>query len=175
MTDADGQEILLKLLPKTDAGHLVYDQDGQIYCAYQEASDQAWTWRPIVFKSYEADREAVKYVCPANAYGCSCPCAEDCPKGLKTIVRVKLSTDPRIFTPTPRHTLKFQRLYNQRTAIERVNSILDNVLGLEWHTMRGKARVQLRVTLSLCTMLALAIGRVKEGQTELLGSLVRAA
>jgi len=173
--DADGQEILLKLLPKTDVGHLAYDQDGQVYCAYKEASEQDWTWRPMVFKGYEADREAVKYICPANAYGCSCPCADDCPKGLNTIVRVKLSTDPRIFTPTPRHTLKFQRLYNKRTGIERVNSILDNVLGLEWHTMRGKARVQLRVTLSLCAMLAMAIGRIKKGQKELVGSLVRAA
>jgi len=175
VTDADGQGTLLKFLPKTDGGHLCYDQDGQIYCAYQEASDQPWTWRPMVFKGYEADRESVKYICPAEAYGCSCPCAKDCPKGLHTSVRVKLSAEPRIFTPTPRHTLKFQRLYNRRTSIERVNSILDNVLGLEWHTMRGKARVQLRVTLSLCAMLAMAIGRVKNGQTELVGSLVRAA
>lgn len=175
VTNPAGEKILLKLLPKTDVGNLAYDQDGQIYCAFDEAPDQPWSWRPLVFKGYEADREAVKYICPAKANACTCPCAQDCSKGLQTTVRVKLSTDPRIFTSTPRHTLKFERLYNRRTAIERVNGILDNVLGLEWHTMRGKARVELRVTLSLCAMLAMAIGRLRKGQHQLLGSLVRAA
>lgn len=175
VTQLAGAEIPVKLLPETDAGNLAYDQDGQLYCAFHETEDQPWSWRPMVFKGYEADREAVKYICPAKAYQCHCPCAKDCPKGLQTLVRVKLSTDPRIFTPTPRHTLKFERLYNRRTAIERVNGILDNVLGLEWHTMRGKKRVQLRVALSLCAMLAMAIGRIRTGQSQLLGSLVRVA
>lgn len=175
VTNAEGESTLLKLLPNTAAGNLAYDQDGQIYCAFHAAPDQPWSWQPMLFKGYEADREAVKYICPAKANECICPCAQDCPKGPQTTVRVKLSTEPRIFTPTPRHTLKFQRLYNRRTAIERVNGILDNVLGLEWHTMRGKARVDLRVTLSLCAMLAMSIGRVLKGQQHLLGSLVRAA
>jgi len=175
VTDPQGEQVILKLLANSDAGNLAYDQDGQLYCAFQEAPDRSWGWRQMVFKGYEADRGAVKYICPAKAYGCDCPSAEDCPKGLSTTVRVKLSTDPRIFTPTPRHTPKFQRLYNRRTAIERVNGILDNVLGLEWHTMRGRARVELRVTLSLCAMLAMAVGRIKKGEANLLGSLVRAA
>lgn len=173
--DAEGKEIFLKYLAGSDAGHIAYDQDGQLYCAYREPHAEQWGWRQMAFKGYEADREALKYICPAKAYGCTCRCAEDCPTGLRTTIRVKLSTEPRIFTQTPRHTPKFKRLYKHRTAIERVNGILDNVLGIEWHTMRGIARVRFRVTLSLCAMLAMALGRVRANQTKLVGSLSRAA
>lgn len=173
--DAEGKVIFLKYLAGSEAGHIAYDQDGQLYCAYREPHTEQWGWRPMVFKGYEADREALKYVCPARAYGCGCRCAKDCPTGLPTTIRVKLHTEPRIFTQTPRHTLKFKRLYKHRTAVERVNGILDNVLGIEWHTMRGIARVRLRVTLSLCAMLAMALGRVRANQTMFAGSLTRAA
>ena len=41
--------------------------------------EEPWTWRPMVYKGYEADREALKYICPAKAYGTDCPCVADCP------------------------------------------------------------------------------------------------
>jgi len=57
-----------------------------------------------------------------------------------------------------------KRLYTSRTAIERVNSVLDNVLGLERHTLRGLARSKFRLTLSPCVILAMAVGRKKTRQ-----------
>ena len=129
----------------------------------------------MVFKGYEADRQAVKYICPARAYGVECPSVENCRKGYSTLVRMKLDEDPRIFVPTPRHTLKFKRLYNKRTAVERVNGVLDTVFGFELHTVRGLAMIRLRVALALIGMLAMAAGRIRTGQPELIRSLVRAS
>ena len=88
---------------------------------------------------------------------------------------MKLEDDPRIFVPTPRHTLKFKRLYNHRTAVERVNGILDTVLGFELHTIRGLAMTRLRVSMALIAMLAMAVGRIRTGQIKLLRSLTKAA
>lgn len=44
----------------------------------------------------------------------------------------------RIFTPIARPTGKWQKAYNLRTSVERVNSRIDQVLGFEHHTIRGK-------------------------------------
>jgi len=173
--DSEGNEIKLKLLPGRKDGDLAYDQDGQLYCAFQAGPGKPWTWRALAFKGYEADRKALKYLCPARVYGIECPCLEDCRKGYKTMVRIKLSEDPRIFVPTPRHTIKFERLYNNRTAVERVNSVLDTVLGFELHTVRGLVMTKLRVALALCTMLAMAAGRIRAGQRYIYRSLVRAS
>jgi hypothetical protein len=170
--DNEGNEIKLKLLPGRKDGHLAYDQDGQVYCAFQEGPGEPWTWRAMAFKGFEADRQALKYVCPARYYGTACPCLEDCRKGYKTMVRVKLSEDPRIFVPTPRHTPKFERCYNKRTAVERVNSALDGVLGFELHTVRGRRMTKLRVALALSVMLAMAAGRIQAGQQDQYRSLV---
>jgi hypothetical protein len=170
--DSEGEEIKVKLLPKSRVGDLVYDQDGQVYCAYQPQRDKPWDWRPMVFKGYEADRLAVKYVCPARAYGIECPSVQDCRRGYSTQVRVKLEDEPRIFVPTPRHSPKFQRSYNPRTSVERVNGALDTVFGFELHTMRGLAMTRLRVGLALCAMLSMAAGRIKVNQRERMGSIV---
>lgn len=172
--DAEGNEIKLKLLLKRKEGDLTYDQDGQIYCAFQAGPAEPWTWRPLVFKGYEADRQAVKYICSARAYGVECPSMENCRKGYKTQVRLTLSDDPRIFVPTPRHTIKFKRLYNRRTAVERVNGILDTVFGFELHTVRGLLMTRLRVALALSAMLTMAVGRIRAGQREIFRSLVLA-
>lgn len=41
------------------------------------------------------------------------------------------------FTPRARDTVAWQRAYDKRTAVERVNSRLDRVLGFESRTIRG--------------------------------------
>ncbi|MGE5575796.1 MAG: DDE transposase, partial [Syntrophothermus sp.] len=67
------------------------------------------------------------------------------------------------------------KLYKKRTAVERVNSRLDNVFGFERHFIRGLKKMKLRCTLALVVMLAMALGRIKEKNGENLRSLVEAA
>jgi hypothetical protein len=172
--DAAGRAIRLRLLPGRGKEGLAYDQDGQVYCWYQARPGAAGEHYPMTFKGYEADRASLKYVCPARAKGLVCHQGADCPFAGGQ-VRIKRAVDERIFVPVPRHTLKFARLYKGRTAVERVNGLLDTVFGLEWHTIRGLAMTRLRVGLALSAMLAMALGRIRSGQPGKLRSLVQPA
>ena len=82
-----------------------------------------------------------------------------------------LDLDRRIFTPIARHTLKWKKAYARRSSVERVNSRLDCVLGFEQHTIRGLAKMKTRMTLALIVMLAMALGRIKADQAELMRSI----
>lgn len=172
--DAAGRAIRLRRLPGRESEGLAYDQDGQVYCWSQTRPGAAGEPYPMTFKGYEADRASLKYVCPAAAKGWICHGGADCPFAGGQ-VRIKQAVDERIFVSIPRHTLKFARLYKGRTAVERVNGLLDTVFGLEWHTIRGLAMTRLRVGLALSVMLAMALGRIRNGQNKVLRSLVQPA
>jgi hypothetical protein len=50
-------------------------------------------------------------------------------------VRTSHETDWRVFTPVARCSLKWERCYDKRTAVERVNSRLDTSFGFDKHTV----------------------------------------
>ena len=105
--------------------------DGKVFCSEQTTGKE----KRMVCRGYEKDRKAIKYGCPAKYYGVTCACKESCtiPKDF----RIPLKTDNRIFTSVPRDSLKWKKLYNKRSSIERVNSRLDNMFCFEKHTIRG--------------------------------------
>lgn len=142
--------------------------------------------RRLAFVGFEKDRNALKYRCPAAAFGftCSgrCQCEALSPVGVGDfgrIVRVPLKLDRRIFTPIARPTDKWKKAYARRSSVERVNSRIDQVLGFEHHNIRGSAKMKMRVTLALAVLLAMALGRIRSGQSDKMRSLtspiVRAA
>ena len=90
-------------------------------------------------------------------------------------VRIKLSEDRRVFTPIARSSYAWQRLYNNHSAVERVNSRLDLSFGFEQHFIRGLSKMRLRLSLAMLVMLAMAYGRIKEKQKDKLRSLVKVA
>ncbi|KFD40737.1 hypothetical protein DK28_0201140 [Peptococcaceae bacterium SCADC1_2_3] len=122
---------------------------------------------------FEKDRNTLKKLCPAKQYTITCQGQEACPvaQGL----RIPLAEDRRIFTPIDRASYKWEKEYNKRTSVERVNSRLDVSFGFELHTIRGMNKMKLRCGLALCVMLAMAVGRIKEKQGEKMRSLVAAA
>ncbi len=99
--------------------------------------------------------------------------ARGTPGAFGRIVRVALKTDYRIFIPTPRSSPSFVRAYNQRTAVERCNARIDNVLGFEDHTIRGIEKMRTRMGLALVVALAMAVGHRMEGRASQLRSFVR--
>jgi len=115
----------------------------------------------------------LKYRCPARHYGYACEGQDGCPVG--KAVRIPLETDRRVFTPLARSSLKWERCYDKRTAVERVNSRLDTSFGFEKHTIRGLTKMDTRCCLALVVMLAMAVGRIKANQAEKMRSLVQAA
>ncbi len=66
-------------------------------------------------------------------------------------------------------------MYNKRSAVERVNSRLDESFGFEKHFIRGIKKMKVRCGLALIVMLGMAYGRVKEKQYEHMRSLVTSA
>ena len=65
--------------------------------------------------------------------------------------------------------------YKRRTAIERVNSRIDQVYGFEHHFIRGKKKMRLRLGLGLLVMLGTAVAWVELKKPQNLRSLVKAA
>ena len=87
-------------------------------------------------------------------------------------MRIPIETDRRLFTPLPRDSAAWARGYDRRTAVERVNSRLDRVLGFEQHTIRGLQKMETRVGLALVVLLAMALGRIQVGQRDQMRSLL---
>ena len=146
--------------------NVVYDQQGEVSCYARRGAPKR-----MAFGGYEADRETLKYRCPAIRYGLECPDVGRCPSAM----RIPLSEDRRVFLPLARTTYRWEDLYRKRSAVERVNSRLDVSFGFERHYIRGMKKMRLRVGLSLVVMLAMALGRVKEKRRDRLRSLVQAA
>ena len=82
------------------------------------------------------------------------------------------SHDRRIFTPTPWGSPSWRRGYNRRSAMERINSRIDQGFGFETHYIRGLAKMKTRVGLALAVMMALALGQARAGHAERMRSLV---
>ncbi len=157
-----------KLLDPNRSDNIVYDEVGTVYCVCPATEEQ----RPMAYGGFEKDRMVLKYVCPIKAYGLTCKGGEQCVHAMKS-ERVSLEIDRRIFTPVSRSSYAWEREYKKRTAVERVNSRLDVSFGFEKHFIRGQKKMELRVGLALCVMLAMAVGRIKEQRQELMRSLVK--
>jgi hypothetical protein len=163
----DGEET--KLLPGTE--NIVYDYKGRVYCHPMGPGPEEQ--REMAYAGFEESRETLKYRCPAQHYGLKCSCSETCPA--RTGIRIKMQQDPRLFTPVARSSYKWDRIYDTRTSVERVNSRIDVCYGYEDHYIRGLAKMKMSVSITIATMLAMALGRVKEKRGEHLRSLVKAA
>ena len=157
---------------------VLYDEMGRVYCQPPTERRGADEVREMAFVGFEKDRLALKYRCPAAFYGFECQGRAECEKLASSgvgefgrTVRVPLDLDRRIFTPIARSTPKWKRAYDRRTALERVNSRIDRVLGFEQHFIRGKAKMEARVTLGLIVLLAMALGRIRAKQPKLMRSL----
>ncbi len=157
-----------KLLDPGCSDNIVYDEVGTVYCLCPATGEQ----RRMAYGGFEKDRMALKYVCPIKAYGLTCKGSDQCVHAMKS-ERVSLEVDRRIFTPVARSSYAWEREYKKRTAVERVNSRLDVSFGFERHFIRGLKKMEIRVGLALCVMLAMAVGRIKKGRQELMRSLVK--
>ncbi len=149
--------------------NVAHDFKGTIYCYCPKEGTQ----REMAFAGFEKDRETLKYRCPAKQYGISCTGRDRC--SVATGIRIKLAEDRRIFTPLARSSYAWERAYDKRTSVERVNSRLDGFFGFENHTIRGQKKMEVRCGLALCIMLAVAVGRIHQKRPELMRSMVASA
>jgi len=153
---------------------IVTDEEGSIFCVRRTRRDaRIIETIPMAFYGFEKGRKALKYRCPAAAYGFECAQWDQCcGSAYGRIVRVPLEWDRRRFVPVPRRSYKWQRLYRGRTAVERVNSRLDVSFGFERHFIRGMKKMRVRVGMALVVMVAMALGSIELGQKYRMRSLV---
>lgn len=177
MPDYDPATPITRVLNPEQAGNIIHTEKGQLFCVCPETGER----RGLAFQGFEADRNTLKYRCPAVAYGLDCKGREACYKsaGINVgdfgrTIRIDITKqNRRIFTATPYGSPSWKRGYNRRSALERINNRIDNNFGFEDHYIRGKANMSTRVGLALAVMMALALGHVKEGRQAQMRSLVR--
>jgi len=156
---------------------IVYTEKGTVHCICPATGEQ----RDMAFYGFEADRNTLKYRCPAAVYGFECKGCGECSdlgnvnsQGYGRVVRINITKeDRRIFTPIPHGSPSWNRAYNRRSSLERINSRLDNDFCFEKHYIRGKAKMQTRVGLAAAVMMAMALGHVRAGHIKQMRSLVR--
>jgi hypothetical protein len=153
------------------ADTVVYDVKGTVSCICPSTGEQ----RRMAPWGFEPDRGTLKYRCPAAVYDLDCQGRQQCP-GAQTdygkIVRIAIEKDRRMFTPVARDSAAWERGYDRRTAVERVNSRIDRVLGFEQHTIRGIKKMEARVGIALVVLLSMALGRIQVGQRDQMKSLL---
>ena len=163
--EAEEDGVLTKLVSGQE--NVIYTNDGKVSCMCPRTGEL----HSMAYGGFEQDRETRGYRCPARYRGITCKGMDRCP--VSDAVRIPLAEDRRVFTPVARSSYRWQDFYNQRGAVERVNSRLAGGFGFERPGIRGLAKMQLRVTMALTIMLAMALGRIRAGQPENLRSLVR--
>jgi hypothetical protein len=92
-----------------------------------------------------------------------------------SVLKQPLAEDYRRWPGIARESVKFERLYDKRSAVERVNARLKEYLLLDDLTVRGKQKVRMHVSLALLVMLAGAAAMAEEGMLERVRQTVRLA
>lgn len=156
---------------------------GEVACKIAPFQEElSKTYATMEFRGFEKDRDTLKFRCPAAAFDMQCdnrsacrcrPQVRDGKYG--RVVRVPLSRDPRLFTPIYTQGRQFREAYKRRTSVERVNSRLDNVHGLERAFVRSREKMAVRVGLALIVMLAMAVAWIEVGKRENVRCILRAA
>ena len=167
--DADAEDAGVRTKLVSGQENVIYTYDGQVSCVCPLSGEE----HRMDYGGFERDRNTLKYRCPARYSGVTCKGMEQCP--VSDAVRIRLDEDRRVFTPVARSSYVWQDYYDERSAVERVNSRLAGGFGFERPGIRGLAKMQLRVTMALTIMLAMALGRIRAGQPEHLRSLVKPA
>ena len=130
-----------RMLPGHDGNsNIVYDEAGTLYC--YDRTSRPIVRHPMAYNGYEASRGTIKYRCPARHENWTCPHDAVCNAGTQygRTVRVKCDIDLRRFPPIPRATKLFERRYDGRTAVERVNGRLKIFWGADDGNIAGAQR-----------------------------------
>jgi hypothetical protein len=146
-----------QMLPGHDGtSNIVYDEAGTVYC--YDCTSQPIVRQKMAYVGYEPQRETIKYRCPARHEGWPCPHDAVCNAGKSygKTVRVDRTIDLRRFPPIPRATKKFERLYNGRTSVERVNARLKIFWGIDDGNIVGARRFHAMVGAVLIVHVAFA-------------------
>ncbi|GEM_PF-178117 len=119
------------------------------------------------------DGNYLKYRCPDVLGKAKCTDRWPCTHSVYgSVLKLPILKNIRLHPPVPRESKKWKRLYKLRTAVERVNSRIKGLLGLEHITVRGIAKVMARSLLSLLVMVAIGVGMAQRHRLKDVRTLV---
>ena len=127
---------------------LVYDYQGNVWYVKEDGSMEK-----MLYRGYDKSTDSLRYGFHSRM--------ED-----KRIFRIKCDEDRRIFTPIARDSKKWKRLYNKRSGIERINGRIDRDYKFERHTIRGLAKMDMFITVTLIVYLGMAKAKIAAGQKD---------
>ena len=157
---------------------LLRTEEGVLYCQCPATR----TIRQLNYQGRETRRNTLKRAGPAAVYDLHCEGREQCYRmgqvkaGARTrIVRQKINPDHlRSYGPLPPSTCKWRKCYSQRSALQRINSRIDNGYLMHDHFLRGRQQLELKVCVRLTVMLAVACRAIKADQPRRMRALVNA-
>lgn len=76
------------------------------------------------------------------------------------VYSIDINYDKRIFTEVARDSKKWQKIYNKRTALERINGRMDRDFNLENHKVRGLKKATVLIDIMMIGMMAMAKGHI---------------
>ena len=117
--------------------NIVYTYNGCVYYVDNDGKQQ-----PMKYLGYDKVKGKLRYEYEGKVYG------------------IELSTDYRVFTPIARDSKKWKRIYNKRTALERINGRFDRDFNLENNKVRGLKKATVIIDLMMIGMLAMAKGHI---------------
>ena len=142
---------------------IVYDEQGHLHCVCPVTGTQ----RNMAFQGFEKDRNTLKYRCPAAAYGLDCKGRKLCEKNANIksdfgrVVRVSAEGNTRRFSPVVHGSPKWERLYNERSAVERLNYRLKFLFHVGQRKLRGINNFRLDVAMSMAVLMTVFVARVE--------------
>ena len=122
---------------------LVYTYDGKVSIINDDGE-----MIPLKYLGYDKVKETLRYQYKEKVYS------------------IDINYDSRIFTPIARDSKKWKRIYNKRTALERINGRLDRDFNLENNKVRGLKKATVMVDLMMIGMMAMAKGHIINNQEE---------
>lgn len=122
---------------------IVYTYDGKIFIV-----DEKRELISLKYLGYDKIRETLRYSCGQKVYS------------------IEISEDPRVFTPIARDSLKWKKIYNKRTALERINGRFDRDFNLENHKVRGLKKAKVLIDIMMIGMMSIAKGHILNNEVE---------
>ena len=122
---------------------LVYTYDGKVSIINDDGE-----MIPLKYLGYDKVKETLRYQYKEKVYS------------------IDINYDSRILTPIARDSKKWKRIYNKRTALERINGRLDRDFNLENNKVRGLKKATVMVDLMMIGMMAMAKGHIINNQEE---------
>ncbi len=155
-------------VPLEGTSNVVRDRyTGEVAC--YDGSGPRPVRRRMLYAGFEASRGCHKFRCPVAGTGQRCRYFDRCQAGLNGAnsrqVRVPMSVDPRRFAPIYPHSKRWARRYRGRSAVERYNAYVKNVLRLDQHCLRGVQAIRLRALLCAMTVNIRALLRVRQDRS----------